>query len=1345
MGTNTLYIDIELDQKKVIADLKKLEQELKKREKAINDKVKIKPTVDTKPAEKQLDDFDRDLIAEAKKLNENLTFKPTIDDKWVDEGLDDVRQSLSEFYDRIDSKDAKSYAERTANLKLYKKDLNALLKVARKTWNIKAIEELSSELELVWIKTTQAGAELRNFVKTWENNVSVLWKLFSNVNDEIEESRNELKKLWKTSHLDKLDKDLKDLNKSFKAWNITQEKYIRSLEKLNKKTQSSVWFTKGLKNAMWGLVWVMWGFIAFDKAKDYVLDMDKALTKLRITTWATKEEIKEYIESARNLQKVWFSDFDKNLNTLANVKRSLWLVWEEAEWVAKNILLISENFWESETEILKATNSLAKNMKLSFEDAWNYMLKALQKTNDPDLIDNIAEYSVNFEKMGYSAKDMFNIMVKGAENGAYKLDKVNDAIKEAEVSITDNSKSTRDAFKLMWLDYDAYLKKIASWEIQVKDVLEDVNIELLKLDAGLQDEAWTAIYRTKWEELSDEVLIWLTEIEDKIWDVNWTTEEAWKVLEESFWGAIAKTKGYIGWIVDSIREWGEENPKLAQTIWFVVIGLTALAVWLGAVWLVTTLLIPWLVALSTAIYAIPFIGWVSAIVSASIALYTLRDSIWGTGEKMTWWGAIIRWILLPLEILVLWIKDLIKGLWILINFFKSSKTVMRENAEQVVILKDKQKELNDQLKKWIITQDKYNKSSKKLWEEIKNLQTQEEILEDHTKKRKEEQEKARLETERSINAIDWYTDSTARLIKEKEDLTTKFKEGKISIEEYNEGLAQNKVWLENLDASHNKVISALWIIDNWQLSYIDKIKQINSLKLDSSAYDNLINKLRGVQNETLIALQLEAKLLKSKVVAANVIWSNLWWLGAISSSIGRAIAYSTELAKIQKQENEIIEIQKQGAKLIKVWSYGGWVATKTTPPVKKATWGGGGWKTQTQINIEDEKELQKQKDKTFKTELDWLKENWKYIAKNKDNEEDLLKTNENKRKILERLYELQNENIDDEEKVLEINKEIEDIKNDIAETTIEILNNQKKASQEYYDSVNKSIKKTEKSVEELSKSLDELNEKAKQLTWEKDTSLAERKLEIEKERKQILEDIAKLESNDRVWRTWSKVQDIDKELEGSMSESKRNRLLEKRKVLLEKINTQIQNTNRLNWETYEFAKKLKELESEEVYLDSNIEDTEALEEAKRQASRTTSEQITDEHIIKIAEVEEDILKTEEKLEAEKLKLEELNLLKSQAEIDLTNLIVIETDKRISEIERYKQSAIELAKTLRSLGFEGSISTARLWSVWEESSTPANITNNITNNNTISSNIDIKKMNRDTAKQVARTSASGNIY
>jgi len=57
MGTNTLYIDIELDQKKVIADLKKLEQELKKREKAINDKVKIKPTVDTKPAEKKLDDF----------------------------------------------------------------------------------------------------------------------------------------------------------------------------------------------------------------------------------------------------------------------------------------------------------------------------------------------------------------------------------------------------------------------------------------------------------------------------------------------------------------------------------------------------------------------------------------------------------------------------------------------------------------------------------------------------------------------------------------------------------------------------------------------------------------------------------------------------------------------------------------------------------------------------------------------------------------------------------------------------------------------------------------------------------------------------------------------------------------------------------------------------------------------------------------------------------------------------------------------------------------------------------------------------------------------------------------
>jgi hypothetical protein len=49
-------------------------------------------------------------------------------------------------------------------------------------------------------------------------------------------------------------------------------------------------------------------------------------------------------------------------------------------------------------------------------------------------------------------------------------------------------------------------------------------------------------------------------------------------------------------------------------------------------------------------------------------------------------------------------------------------------------------------------------------------------------------------------------------------------------------------------------------------------------------------------------------------------------------------------------------------------------------------------------------------------------------------------------------------------------------------------------------------------------------------------------------------------------------------------------------------------------------------------------------------------------------------------------LQTLQELKTQAELDFSALITQETDKRLTEIERYRQSAIKLGNTLRSLGF-----------------------------------------------------------
>ena len=50
-----------------------------------------------------------------------------------------------------------------------------------------------------------------------------------------------------------------------------------------------------------------------------------------------------------------------------------------------------------------------------------------------ELLDSISEYSVQFAKVGLDADDMFKVFQKGAESGAFNLDKVGDAVKEFSI------------------------------------------------------------------------------------------------------------------------------------------------------------------------------------------------------------------------------------------------------------------------------------------------------------------------------------------------------------------------------------------------------------------------------------------------------------------------------------------------------------------------------------------------------------------------------------------------------------------------------------------------------------------------------------------------------------------------------------------------------------------------------------------------------------------------------------------------------------------------------------------------------------------------------------------------
>lgn len=61
----------------------------------------------------------------------------------------------------------------------------------------------------------------------------------------------------------------------------------------------------------------------------------------------------------------------------------------------------------------------------------------LDKTNE--LGDNLSEYSGKFAQAGYSAQEYFQLLQNGLDNGAYNLDKVNDAINEVTTRLVDGT------------------------------------------------------------------------------------------------------------------------------------------------------------------------------------------------------------------------------------------------------------------------------------------------------------------------------------------------------------------------------------------------------------------------------------------------------------------------------------------------------------------------------------------------------------------------------------------------------------------------------------------------------------------------------------------------------------------------------------------------------------------------------------------------------------------------------------------------------------------------------------------------------------------------------------------
>ena len=179
------------------------------------------------------------------------------------------------------------------------------------------------------------------------------------------------------------------------------------------------------------------------KAMDAYSDTENAVTKVNAYFGETGKAAEQ---SASVIKNVYSSGVGDSMDAVAEavlmVKKNLGDLSEtDLTNLTQQAITLDELYGIDMNETLRGVNSLMQQYGLTAQEAMDYIVKGTQngldKTNE--LGDNLSEYAGKFSQAGYSASEYFQLLDNGLKNGAYNLDKVNDAINEVTTRLADGT------------------------------------------------------------------------------------------------------------------------------------------------------------------------------------------------------------------------------------------------------------------------------------------------------------------------------------------------------------------------------------------------------------------------------------------------------------------------------------------------------------------------------------------------------------------------------------------------------------------------------------------------------------------------------------------------------------------------------------------------------------------------------------------------------------------------------------------------------------------------------------------------------------------------------------------
>ena len=151
----------------------------------------------------------------------------------------------------------------------------------------------------------------------------------------------------------------------------------------------------------------------------------------------------------------------------------------------------ADTYGKSFEDIAKTADSLSASYGISISEANDIIAKGLVQGGraNEDFLNQVSEYDVQFERLGFTAEESLAAITAGFEEGVY-VDKLPDALKELGLSLEKGTKASRDALTSAFGKEfaDKLLNGVQSGSLSVKDALTQIGDESKKVGLNLQQQ-----------------------------------------------------------------------------------------------------------------------------------------------------------------------------------------------------------------------------------------------------------------------------------------------------------------------------------------------------------------------------------------------------------------------------------------------------------------------------------------------------------------------------------------------------------------------------------------------------------------------------------------------------------------------------------------------------------------------------------------------------------------------------------------------------------------------------------------------------------------------------------------